>query len=315
MSRLTRRHVLTGGATVALTGLAALTTPMLASAAAEDTSATAEVVALVTAIFRDKSSLDVDRFMAHFSQRILTYTDATAGAQFATWPALRAAFAQLMPTWPATSRSYPTKILGDTRSAMVFFTDSPELFGHELRIIAPIDFADNKIIREVDYWDGRHFGIAATQAIRTPPTQFVTEFGEGKVGEGSSATMRRVASALVNALSTGDTATAAALFTTDAAFDDLTLHTSIIGQSAIRGFLDRSRELLPYGLGTSIRHTVGSARGGGYEWMKKGAKIDHGVVALELDNQERITHFTTVWDGSLVDNATFTTLLATTLEQ
>jgi hypothetical protein len=127
--------------------------------------------------------------------------------------------------------------------------------------------------------------------------------------------LRGVASALVNALSTGDTAAAAALFTTDAAFDDLTLHTSIIGQPAIRGFLDRSRALLPYGLGTAIRHTVGSARGGGYEWLKKGAQVDHGVVALELDDQARITRLTTVWDGSLVDNATLGTLLGTTIEQ
>jgi hypothetical protein len=243
----------------------------------------------------------------------VTYTDATIGVQFPNWPALRAAFAQLMPTWPATSRSYPTKILGDATSAMVFFTDSPELFGHEIRAIAPIDFAADKVIREVDYWDGRHFGIAATAALRTPPAQFPTEFGE--VGERSSATMRGVASALVNALSTGDAAAAAALFTTDAAFDDLTLHTSIIGQPAIRGFLDRAHALLPYGPGTAIRHTVGSARGGGYEWRNKGAQVDHGVVALELDDQARITHLTTVWDGSLVDNATFETLLASTLEQ
>src|SRR5882724_1165864 len=121
MSRITRRHILTGGAVA----LATLGTPGLASAATAR-----DVDELVTAIFRDKSSRDVDWFMAHFSQQALTYTDGTLGAQFATWAALRAAFAQLMPTWPATSRSYPTKILGDTRSAMVFFTDSPELFGH-----------------------------------------------------------------------------------------------------------------------------------------------------------------------------------------
>ncbi len=289
--------------------------PISGSAATEDTGPNAEVIALVTAIFRDKTNRNLDRFTAHFSQRVVTYTDAVLGLQLPDWATLRATFAQLMPTWPATSRSYPTRILGDTNSAMVFFTDSPELFGHEIRAIAPLDFADDKVIREVDYWDGRHFGIAATEALRTPPAGFPTEFGEGKVGERSSATMRGVASALVDALSTGDTAAAAALFTTDAAFDDLTLHTSIIGQLAIRGFLDRSHALLPYGLGTTIRHTVGSARGGGYEWLNKGAQVDHGVVALELDDQARITRLTTVWDGSLVDNATFGTLLATTLEQ
>jgi hypothetical protein len=299
MSRLTRRHVLTGGAVA----LATLATPGLASATAER-----DVEDLVTTVFQDKTNRDLDRFTAHFSQQVVTYTDATLGLQLGTWAVLRTTFAQLMATWPPTIRSYPTKVLGDARSAMVFFTDSPELFGHEIRAIAPIDFVDGKIVREVDYWDGRHFGIAATQAIRTSPDQFPTDFGEGKVGEQSSATMRGVAAALVSGLS-------ADLFANDAVFEDLTLHTSIVGQSAIRGFLDRSRALLPYGVGTTIRHTVGSALGGGYEWVKKGAQVDHGVVALELDRQGSVTHFTAVWDGSLVDDATLTALLATTLER
>jgi hypothetical protein len=155
---------------------------------------------------------------------------------------------------------------------MVVFVDSPEMFGHELRIVAPIDLRGREIVREVDYWDGRHFGIAATQAIRTPPGQFVTDFGEGTVGEQSPAALRTVAGALANALAVGDAAAASALFTTDATllfttdatFEDLTLHTTVVGQPAIQGFLNRSRPLLPFGLGTSIRRIVGSARGGGY---------------------------------------------------
>ncbi len=41
----------------------------------------------------------------------------------------------------------------------------------------------------------------------------------------------------------------------------------------------------------------------------------HGVIALELDRQARISRLTTIWDGSLVDNAAITTLLAATIEQ
>jgi hypothetical protein len=43
--------------------------------------------------------------------------------------------------------------------------------------------------------------------------------------------------------------------------------------------------------------------------------VDHGVIALELDSAARISGLTTVWDGSRVDNATITALLATTIEQ
>jgi hypothetical protein len=56
-----------------------------------------------------------------------------------------------------------------------------------------------------------------------------------------------------------DAAAASALFTTDATFEDLTLHTTMVGQQAIGGVLDRAAALLPYGPGTSVRHVVGTA--------------------------------------------------------
>jgi len=327
LSQLTRRAALSSGAAVALTALGATVVPSAVAAPTGtptstptpdpvlDTShATPEAVGLVVSTFLDKTDRDVDAFMAHFSKRQLTYTDGTLGAKYATWSELRAVFAQFMPAWPPTIRSYPTKIIGDARSAMALFVDSPEMFGHEIRIIAPIDFRGGKIVREVDYWDGRHFGSDATGAIRNPPGQFATDFGEGTVGEQSPPVLRRVASALANALAAGKSAAASELFTTDATFEDLTLRTAVVGQPAIGGFLDRSRDLLPYGSGTSIRHVVGGTQGGGYEWKKPGAPVDHGVIALELDRQARISRLTTIWDGSLVDDATITTMLAATLE-
>jgi hypothetical protein len=322
MPELTRRAALTGGAAaVALTALGTAAASAATAAAPvpdpvlDATHATPEVVELLVSAFRDKTNRDVDRFMAHFSQRLLTYTDATLGAQYTTWSALKALFAQYMPAWPPTIQSYPTKIIGDARSAMVLFVDSAQMFGHELRIIAPIDFRDGKIVREADYWDGRHFGVAATAAIRQPPGKYVTDFGEGTVGEQSPAVLQKVAAALAGAFAAGDTAAAAALFTTDATFEDLTLHAAVIGQPAIGGFLDRSRDLLPYGLGTSVRHVVGSGQGGGYEWKKKGAAVSHGVIALELDQQARISRLTSIWDGSLLDSAAITKLLAATIEE
>ena len=329
MSQLTRRAALTSGAAVALTALGATVVPSAIAAPARtptstpaptpdpelDTShATPEAVGLVVSAFRDKTDRDVDAFMSHFSKRQLSYTDGTLGARYTTWSQLRAVFAQFMPAWPATIRSYPTRIIGDARSAMAVFVDSPEMFGHEIRIIAPIDFRGGKIVREVDYWDGRHFGSDATGAIRNPPGQFATDFGESSVGEQSPAVLRRVVSALATAFAAGDATVASGLFTTDAVFEDLTLHSAVVGQPAIAGFLDRARNVLPYGLGTAIRHVVGGAQGGGYEWKKPGAQVDHGVIALELDRQARISRLTTVWDGSLVDDAAITTMLAATVE-
>ncbi|MFI9383521.1 nuclear transport factor 2 family protein [Kutzneria sp. NPDC052558] len=284
-----------------------------ADPAVDATSATPEVVALVTSLFRDKSSRDPDRFLSNFAQHDLTVGDGTRGAKFATWQELAAAVAPVMPAWPPASRAYATKILGDARSAMVFYTDSPEMFGNEIRLIAPFDFRDGKIIRQVDYWDGRHFGSETTAAIRMPQDQFATEFGEAATGEQSPAALRAVVSALSEAFAAGDAAAAAALFSPDATFEDLTLHAAIVGRQSIKGFLDRSFPLLPYGLGTSVRHTVGSVHGGGYEWVRPDGPVRNGVIAIELQ-QSRITRFTTIWDGSLVDDATLTDILATTIE-
>jgi len=52
-----------------------------------------------------------------------------------------------MPKSPQSGLSYPTRILGDTRSALAAFTDMPELFGGELRILGAADFADGKVDR------------------------------------------------------------------------------------------------------------------------------------------------------------------------
>jgi len=317
MTHVTRRGLLAGGA--AAVALTTLSNPAVADSVPDSgpdgSHATPELRRLVTSTFRDKTSRNVDRFLAHFSRHLMTYTDGTLGSQFRTWQTLYDLFAQFMPGWPATGRSYPTRIIGDARSGIVLFTDSPELFGSELRIIAPIDFRDGKIVREVDYWDGRHFGAAATGKLRTPKDQFPTNFGEGTVGEQSPPVLRQITSALATAFAAGDAAGAAELFTVDAAFEDLTLHTTVVGQPAIRAFLSQSLDLLPYGPGTSIRHVVGGVQGGGYEWTRKGATVDHGIVAVELDRQARVSRLTTVWDGSLVDDATITAMLVASIER
>jgi hypothetical protein len=54
---------------------------------------------------------------------------------------------------------------------------------------------------------------------------------------------------------------------------------------------------LPYGPGATVRHVVGSAAGGGYEWQQTAGPVRRGGTALELDQDGCVAHFTAVWDG------------------
>ena len=60
-------------------------------------------------------------------------------------------------------------------------TDTPELFGGELRILAAIDFADGKIVRWVDYWDSSAFDDALYAQFRTPAGRFPTDLKDAEV--------------------------------------------------------------------------------------------------------------------------------------
>ena len=275
------------------------------------THATPLLVQRVNSLFRDKTARDVDRFMSHFSQNPLYYTDATLGWYIPSWAALKAIFAQYMPAWPATARSYATRIIGDENSAIVEFVDSPELFGHEIRAIAAVDFHKGLIVREVDYWDGRHYGIAAAKALRTPDAGFPATYGEQFIADRSSPALRRVIDRLHAALAAGDTT---GLFAQDAVFEDLALHTGFAGASAIDAYVSRAHTRLPYGVGTTVRRTLGSGRGGGYEWIGNGFPGSHGIIAVELDAADRVTRFTAAWDASRLDDAAVAALLADTLE-
>jgi hypothetical protein len=323
MRQPTRRAVLGGaGAITAATVLAGRAVPAHAAAASappvplpdppqDVTHATPLLVQRVNNLFRDKTARDVNGFIAHFSRNPMYYTDATLGWYVPSRAALQATFAQYMPMWPDTARSYATRIIGDENSAIVEFVDSPELFGHEIRAIAAVDFRDGLIVREVDYWDGRHFGIDAVNALRTPDAQFPTAYGEQYIAEQSSPALRRVLNRLRSALAVGDTT---GLFAEDAVFEDLALHTEFAGTLAIDAYVGRAYSRLPYGVGTTVRRTLGSGRGGGYEWIGEGFSGSHGIIAVELDAADRITRFTATWDASRLDDAVMATLLADTLE-
>ena len=268
--------------------------------------------------FTAKSRHKPAETMKHFSQKQITYIDATLGWPFYDFTSLSGVFEQFMPTWRESGKSYPTRILGDTKSALVAFTDTPELFGGEIRILAAIDFRDGKVIRWIDYWDGRHFGAATAAKMRTPEDKFPKEFSEKAAGENASAKMRAVADKLAKALAGGDAAAASSLFTYDAVYEDMTLRTQVLGRMAIKNYLARAAAKLPYGQGAELAHVVGSDQGGGYEWRAApayAANVKRGVTALELDRDGQISRFITVWDGSVVSDADILGLAALSIEK
>ena len=266
------------------------------------THATKKSAAFFHSFFTAKSRHDVDAAMNHFSKSTLTYIDATLGWAFNTPGALRDVWMQYMPKWPATGLSYPTRILGDERSALVVFTDTPELFGAEIRTLAAIDIRDGKILRWVDYWDGRHFGAELAAKIRTPSDKFPTDFAATVPGN-ASPKIRAAANKLHAAFAGNDAKAAGALFSSDAVYEDMTLRTQIPGRLAIERYLGRALDKLPVGTGSSMLHVVGGDMGGGFEWQTAPVyrtTIRGGITAIALDAEGKVSRLTTLWDGAML---------------
>ena len=209
--------------------------------------ATPEVAAFFKSYFTAKSEHKPVPTTDHFSEAHLTYIDAALGWPWYSKKAATEAFEMYMPKWPPTGLSYPTRISGDTHSALVAFTDTPELFGGEIRILGAIDFKDGKIVRWIDYWDGRSFGAATAAKMRTPPDKFPTNFDYDVASDGASAKIKDVAQKLASAFAAGDAAAADALFTNDAVYLDRALRVRILGKQAIGQYLARVLATAPYG--------------------------------------------------------------------
>lgn len=267
--------------------------------------------------FRCKSAQDLEGTMALFAQRPCTYIDATLGWDLGSWAEIHAFFAQYMPGWPAHSASYPVRILGDLRSAVVFFTDTAGLFGpSELRLAGAVDMRSGLITRQVDYWDGRHFGVDNLASLQVPVDQFPTDFGETTVRGSTSAVMRGVVHDLADALHRGDGTAAARLFAPGAVFEDAPAHIRIEGPRSIGDYLTATAELLPYvGMGAGVRHVLGNELGGGYEFTSASGPVPRGIIGLELDRWRQISRLTAVWDGSLVDDAVLLSLAEKAIER
>jgi len=280
------------------------------------THTTKKSAAFFDSFFRAKSRHDVDASMNHFSKSSLTYMDATLGWAFYTPAALRDVWAQYMPKWPARGLSYPIRILGDERSALVAFADTPDLFGAEIRSLAAIDIKDGRIVRWVDYWDGRHFGAELAAKLRTPPDKFPADF-DGLAPGNASPKIRAAAKRLHAAFAGNDAKAAAALFSNDAVYEDMTLRTQIFGSLAIERYLGRALDKLPAGRGSSMLHVVGGDMGGGFEWQTAPAyrtNVRHGITAIALDPEGKVSRLTTVWDGAMLSRDEVNALVVLSLE-
>lgn len=288
---------------LALTAMLAL--GVSAAAAAEtlpypdvaDTShATPEAVKILKAFFVAKSAHRPADMMTRFApgDQVL-YIDASSGNSWPSWNALNQIFTTLMPRMKPEALSYPLRILGDKHSALVYFEDTPELFGKELRILGAVSFDDKgRIVRWMDYWDGRS-SDRKTAIAATYPTDFHDGVGNatGRIAD--------TAKALQAAFSSGDARAAAALFSMDAVYEDMALHTQVLGRLAIERYLTRALGKVPYGGATaSVAHVVGGDLGGGYEWhAAQGFPQRRGNTAIELDNQGKISRLTVVYDSGL----------------
>jgi ketosteroid isomerase-like protein len=280
---------------------------------ADTSHATGAAAAFFRSFFTAKTSRDIGATHAHFHPAKTAYFDATLGWALPANADVRNMWEQYMPQWPAGAKSYPTRILGDMTSAVVLVTDTPELFGGEIRTISVADLEDGKIVRLVDYWDGRGFGPQLAASLRMPADAYPHDLGVSAVTSrrGSIATAARQ---LTAAFAAGDADRAGELFSYDAVFEDMTLRAQLRGQAAIVRYLRRALPGLPYAR-ASVRHVAGADQGGGFEWHAHGQPVAVGAAALELSPDSKITRFTVVWDGSLLDDRAITTLASDAVDR
>jgi hypothetical protein len=277
---------------------------------ADASAASSDLEDFLYTYFAAKTRANVDQTMSFFSPQLVTYTDATLGWDAPAWAILKAFFAQYMPNWPATAKSYPTRILGDMRSAIVVFTDTKELFGGEIHGVGALDFEEGKVVRWVDYWDSR--GWPNTFNLQK---QTLQNWHQNALQERASPQIREVTARLTTALSAGDARTAASLFSYDAVYEDVPCRTQIISRTMIESFFERALTRLPNGFGSGLRHTLGSHVGGGFEWIgASNSGIPGGVTVLTLDSSGAITRATTMYDGGRFSPASLQAMPALAIE-
>jgi hypothetical protein len=192
----------------------------------------------------------------------------------------------------------------------VEFEDAPAFFGHELRILGSVTFdSDHKIIRWMDYWDGRS---SLTQNAIT--AKYPTDFKDGE--QRASSEIVRVVHDLAAAFAAGDAAAAVALMSFDVVQEDMAAHTRVRGQLQVQRYYTRALGQLPYGKGAGLLHVEGSRQGGGYEWSPAAvaSPMRRGHTCIELDGTGKISRLTAIYDSSLLSYQAYQALVGKAAE-
>ena len=265
---------------------------------------TPQVAAILRGVFTAKSEHDAATFMSYFSTANATYLDASLGLPLYGWQAINNEFTSLFASAPASAISYPLRIVGDTRSAAIEFVDSPAFFGQEIRALSSVTFdSSRKIIRWVDYWDGRSALFPNTIASSYP-----ADFKDSE--QNADSAVVRAARALQAAFAAGDAAAAVALMSADVVHEDMAAHTRVRGQIQAQRYYTRALGQLPYGPGAVLVHAEGSRQGGGYEWSAApdAAPMRRGHTSIELDEAGKISRLTAIYDSSVLSYAAYQSL-------
>jgi hypothetical protein len=290
----------TSAATTAGSGTGGLPYP---SGGTDTSHCTPQVAAIFRGFFTAKSEHDTAAMMSYFSPADTTYIDACLGVALTSWQAVASEFSTFAKL-PAAAISYPLRIVGDVRSAAIEFVDAPAFFGQEIRALSTVTFDSNyKIIRWVDYWDGRSSLIPNTIASSYP-----TNFKD--VEQNADPAVVQAARALQAAFTAGDAAAAVALMSVDVVHEDMAAHTRVRGQFQALRYYRRALGQLPYGPGAALVHAEGSRQGGGYEWSAApvAAPMRRGHTAIELDDAGKISRLTAIYDSSLLSYTAYQSL-------
>ena len=276
--------------------------------------ASEEVAELFTSFFAAKSRHRIEETHSYFQPDRTYYADATLGWLVPSNAELYGTWKQYMPFWREQAKSYPVQVIGDAKGVAVVMTDTPELFGGEIRAIAIIDLDDDgKIVRWIDYWDGRGFGTNAVAQMRGPGYADDDKLGVDTVEPRQAPALGVAVEALMSAVGSGDAARLDGLLAFDATLEDYALRTTIRGRAAVGRYLKRASGRLPY-QGASVRHVVGSEQGGGFEWAGGPTAVPRGAATITLDDEGKIGSVAFCWDGSLVEDDVIGPLVALAVE-
>jgi hypothetical protein len=270
----------------------------------DTTHCTPEVAAVLRGFFAAKSKHDTAAVMSYFSTANASYFDACLGAALTSWQAINTEFSTFA-SLPADAISYPLRIVGDTRSAAIEFVDIPAFFfGDELRSLSSVTFdGHNKIIRWVDYWDGR--GALKQNTITST---YPADFKDSE--QNADPAVVQAAQRLQAAFAAGNATAAVALMSADVVHEDMSAHTRVRGRLQAQRYYTRALARLPYGPGAALVHAEGSSQGGGYEWSAApgAAPMRRGHTCLELDEAGKISRLTAIYDSSLLSYTAYQSL-------